>query len=342
VSVLRVPFDLLPISDERRHGMLRDYFCDKDAISALVGNEWELVLEWPDGHARHVDPRLQEGFEWWQQGIARSSMALSRRRSGKILSALYDTWTLHSWSQWIERSGVQTASDVIILHIDDHKDVAPPRLRAEGDQFVDAISGSLVSIADPTSIQSAIQSGAIGMGSFMTPFLHAIPTAEVRHLCQPPKVTNTNDHKISLAYKADTLLHLGSRRPCIELVQSVNETGRGRYRITPHLDDWLEDITGNDVSPILLHIDMDYFNNRYDGDSEWVTRKAVLDPPIEDVFAKIDEITAALEKMNLGLRIVDTVIAYSPGFFPAEFWRAAGERLVSRLNRLYANSTKNR
>ena len=86
---------------------------------------------------------------------------------------------------------------------------------------------------------------------------------------------------------------------------------------------------------ILLHIDMDYFNNRYDGDSDWRGRTERLDPNPERICAMIDRMTAALDQYGVFERIEDVVIAYSPGFFPAELWPMADERLMANMRAHY-------
>jgi hypothetical protein len=80
---------------------------------------------------------------------------------------------------------------------------------------------------------------------------------------------------------------------------------------------------------------MDYFNNRYDGDSDWSTRTALHDPSLEMVLAKIDEVTAALQTSDVASQVDDIVVAFSPGFFPAEFWAAAEARLRRGLEQLH-------
>ena len=185
--MLRVPSERLPKSAVDRHAALRDYFCDKDAEAQPDGVDWRLDLTWPGGDDRHVDPRLDAGLAWWGEGVQRATMALARRRRGRILSALYDTWTLHSWSEWLANRPSGAREDLLILHVDDHRDLGTPRLFLAGDGWRDPITGSACVLDDPESVAAAIESGALGMGSFLTPFLHRFPNAEVRHLCQPPK-----------------------------------------------------------------------------------------------------------------------------------------------------------
>lgn len=175
---------------------------------------------------------------------------------------------------------------------------------------------------------AAIESGAIGMGSFMTPFLAAAPQAEVRHLIQPPKGQRTLDFEIRHGVVGDDLIEPGAPRPAVELVPTGAGTGPRRYRMTPSLDDWLSDLDGR---RLLLHVDMDYFCNRYDGDSDWRSRVLPLDPPMEAIERRVDEVVAALNKRGLIGRLEDIVVAYSPGFFPAEFWGRTDERLTRGL-----------
>lgn len=324
-----LPSDRLPDARDARHAALRDYFCDKDASAERTPQGWELTLAWPEDAARHVDPKLADGLGWWDSDLARSGMALSMRRTGRILRTLYDSWTLHSWSEWLDRSGRPNAP-VIILHVDDHRDLGSPRLFADSDGWRDPLTDAMVEIGNPESVARAIRSGAIGMGSFLTPFLHEFPSSEVRHLCQPPKSVETQDYRFELLQQSDELLDLDARRPAIELVPIDREAGPGRYRITPDLDDWL---MGVGDGPVLLHIDMDYFNNRYDGDSDWPDRRRKLDPSLDAVLDKIDQMVDALGSTGVASRLEDVVIAYSPGFFPGELWRSADEHLTAAFGR---------
>jgi len=253
-------------------------------------------------------------------------MPHARRREGKILTALYDTWTLHSWSEWLEKIGSPQAKDVVILHVDDHRDLGSPRLFSRDGEWIDAITLQAFDLYDPASVERSIRSGAIGMGSFMTPFLHQFPTSNIRHLCQPPKTSETHRYSFRPTTEPDTLLDVGSRRPSIQLQEE--SAGMGAYLVTSNMESWLSEIGSQSI---LLHIDMDYFNNRYDGDSDWKTRPEALDPDSQSVGEKIDALVAALAQHKLGTRIEDVTIAFSPGFFPAELWQAADQRLRSGL-----------
>jgi hypothetical protein len=331
VSIL-VPEDRLPAERHARHGRLRDYFCDKDATSTLDGGVWRLDLDWPTGTERHVDPRIAAELRAWG-GIGLGGMAMARRRSGRVLTALYDTWTLPSWSEWVARADPTGDTRITILHLDDHRDLGSPRLAASDGGLCDMITGEPFDIRDPASVTAACVSGAVGMGSFLTPFLAAFPESDVRQLGQGPKITATTDHAIVPTTVEDDLLRPGAARPAVRLDPVADGgPGPGRYRATAGLEDWLEEIG---PGPVLLHVDMDYFNNRYDGDGDWPDRVRRHDPPLDDVLTRIDEVTAAMRSAGLLERIEDAVVAFSPGFFPAEMWRASELRLREGLGGLY-------
>jgi hypothetical protein len=105
--------------------------------------------------------------------------------------------------------------------------------------------------------------------------------------------------------------------------------------MTPDVAAWLQGLHELNA-PVLLHVDLDYFNNRYDGDSDWSERTGSLDPPIKKIIAKVDELFDSLIATGVGRHVEDVVIAYSPGFFPVEFWAQTSERVLAGLARLHA------
>lgn len=327
---LRVPSSALPEDRHDRHGRLRDYFCDKDATATRVDGGWELELGWPDSIERHVDLQIERHLELWGK-IGLSEMGTARRRSGRVLTSLYDTWSLFSWSEWVLRANPAPDTPITILHLDDHRDLMSPRLAIDDAGLVDMITGAPFDVRDPASVLAACDSGSVGMGSFLTPFLLAFARCDVRQLCQPPKVISTQDWSYTSIAEKDDLLRVGASRPGIALEPSEGP-GPGRYRATNEIGDWL---AGIGEGPILLHVDMDYFNNRYDGDGDWMDRMSRHNPDLDQVLARVDDVTAAMRDAGLVEKIEDAAVAFSPGFFPAEFWEATKSRLRAGLSSLY-------
>lgn len=330
---LLIPISRLAADPNHRHAQLRDYFCDKDASANLVGDRWALRLKWSNDPGRYVDPRLNEGLAWWGAGIQYQDMAMARKRRGRLLLSLNDTWTLESWSEWLSQRSRHTDLDVLVLHVDDHKDIASPRLFQHAMGWFDPITREIIDLLRPDTVERAIASGAIGMGSFITPFLHYAPNTDIRHLCQAPKCVGTIDLLFYPDSIADTLLAPLELRPTIRVVEDGRGAGPGRYRFTDDVNAWLEGVNESSKD-ILLHIDMDYFCNRYDGDSDAIESPGPLNLPIEEIITRIDVLTGALKSHDLIGRLADISIAFSPGFFPAEFWAASCDRLLAGLGEL--------
>jgi hypothetical protein len=83
--------------------------------------------------------------------------------------------------------------------------------------------------------------------------------------------------------------------------------------------------------PILLHIDMDYFNNRYDGDSDWQLHAPRHDPSEDRVVEMVDELFDAVAMTGANDRVEDVAVGISPGFFPGELWAPAIGRVLDRI-----------
>ena len=87
--------------------------------------------------------------------------------------------------------------------------------------------------------------------------------------------------------------------------------------MTSNQSEWL---TALPDAAVLLHIDLDFFNNRFNGDSDWRTHLKRHDPCLADILATIDSIFASLAAGRVLEKVVDITVAISPGFFPAELW----------------------
>lgn len=328
---LRVPREALPALASERADVLSRYF-DQLMIRAVeAGDGWELELDWADQAAMYVDPDIQSGLDWWTEKYGALSVAtipttFSQQRG--FLLAVEDAWTLYGWSRWLQTAG-EDPQVLTILHLDDHTDFMSPRVIAAGSKWSDAITGLDVNVRNPESVASAIRSGAIGIGSFIAPLAHALPRLDVRHLCARQYARDGMAPACLLPVLAqDTLLVPGGSRIALKHESSAT-TGGHRYHATDDLAVWLTELP---PGPVLLHIDMDYFNCRYDGDSDWAAKPHRHDPPLDQALARIDEVFAALHATKTMGRIEDVVVALSPGFFPAELWPKTIERITRHLS----------
>jgi hypothetical protein len=167
----------------------------------------------------------------------------------------------------------------------------------------------------------------------MVPLLCSGRKIDIRHIRMPSgRSGDPGTYRLARTLDRDNLLSPEQYRPAVRLVKSgdrlrKSETKVGNYTLSESLDGWLRDIPENAV--ILLHIDCDYFNNRYDGDSDWREHSHAHDPSASRVKQSVEEMCSAVT--SIVDRLDDVTIALSPSFFPAEYWGATVESLISTV-----------
>jgi hypothetical protein len=224
--------------------------------------------------------------------------------------------------------------EVVVLHVDDHDDLMSPRIWQHEDIWIDAITKNEIDLLRSDTIYTAIKSGSIGIGSFIVPLLHHIPKVHIRHLCSTEySVSRKGRYLLQRSTVPDDLLNLHMNRLATKLIPEVDQKfyPDSTYSVAASLDEWLTDLPD---APILLHIDLDYFNNRFNGDSDWELHACRHDPPEQKVLGSIDAMFNALADWQIFNRIEDIAVAISPGFFPAEFWSLAIDRIHYNIGKL--------
>jgi hypothetical protein len=333
--MINLPSDRLPVDPTERRRRLECYFGDLISTAEVTNGGWSVRLERARFAEFYVDPALDRGLTWWGPDAILGDIYRLVRRHGGFQLSLDDSWTLYDWSLWLsERHDRGVATDkVTILHVDDHTDFMTPRIARNGEAWLDLITGRPCDLTEPETVKGAILSGAVGIGSFMAPFLHRIARCDFRHLSQSVnRQVPDPARRITLRTEQDTLLSPGARRPSLVLEPwdaGHEEPTSHRYFATHRPDEWLE---GLQDAPVLLHIDMDYFNNRFDRDSDWHGASAPRhDPDLAAMSETMDELFDSLARSGMTPRIESVAVALSPGFFPAEFWQPLTERLAARL-----------
>lgn len=336
--------NLLPNADPARADFLKDYFCELVASAHEVPEGWSITLNRPPTADYYVDPEFQNGLDWWSENFGRvviEDVPFAFHNKLGFQLSFQDSWTLYSWSKYLAAftGSVAIPREIVVLHLDDHDDFMTPRLLLGGDGadrgWVDAITKRPFDLRSPETVKEAIESGAVGIGSFLSPLLHLIPRVHVRHLCSTEYLAERiGAHAIGVKTIEDKLLSPGALRPAIRHVSTGSDDllrSGHTYLVTDHLNAWLGDLP---ECPILVHIDMDYFNNRYNGDSDWIYNGAKYDPSSAQVLTRVDEVFAAFAEHKLTGRIVDFAVALSPGFFPVDLWASAIERISTHYDKL--------
>ncbi len=324
-----VPRARLPGGEAPRTALLARTFQRRFATARRCAAGWEVTLRAPTSAASFVDPRLAEGLAWWGDGVTAATLPLAVRLDAGFQLALDDCWTLFAWSCRGD------AGPVDVLHLDSHADLGSPRLgRAEGAGpgagWRDLVTGEPVGLAAPESIAAAIASGAIGIGSFFALFLAAAPATRLVHLAPAGRLPRpAGDYRWRVDAAADDGVFAGALRPRVAIEPASD---REQANLLVH-HDLAAALPRLGSRPLYLHLDMDYFNDRYDHHPDWA-RRDHHDPPPAAALAAVDALFARLAAHPAGARVVDVTVALSPGFFPAELWAPALERVRAGVARL--------
>lgn len=335
---IQLPGDRLPDDEERRRDVIEEYFSDQ--LPSVSKNEsgWLVCLERPQeryGCYMH-DPTLSVGLEWWKPGTRVCDIPIEYRLWDKGLMAIEDQWMPYSWSQYFSRNGV-IPEEIVLIHLDDHQDMMRPRIgtRLDGGLY-DLITGNSIDMLRPETIEAAILSGAIGKGSILLPLIWSVRTIHVRHLAFRPHpntyyMLRRNTFPDGLLSKRDNRIGL-----TLEPTHKGKIAEGSSYVVSPDPDICFADIPAG--VPILFHVDMDCFNDRFDGNSNWQEENArVHDLSEDEQVAFVKMIIQRLAEKGLLARIVDTSIGLSPSFFPGEYWRRVTETLIDELRRAGVN-----
>lgn len=327
--MIRIPATLLPSEGRSLTLALEEYFAfDRLVEWHRAGDTIEVDLVAPDDDAYYIDPQLISHLANWAPPISLIEIPDLHARRPTYGIGLNDGWTVWSWSCWLKRRH-QSGNDprsVIVLHVDDHEDLMCPRVAVEEDgRLVDLITGQVVDLGQPESVEAALKSGAIGMGSFVAPLMHHLPEVHVRHLrANQPTIPL---EPLGLVTEDDLLLVPDAAR--IKPVRGSEARGPGTYMRTSDVALWA-DIPLD--APALLHLDLDYFNNRFNGDSHWNQDDGPRhDPDIVTVCSMVDAVFDALADSGARRCIEDVFIGVSPGFFPSELWQTTIEHIERRL-----------
>lgn len=332
---LRVAKDSLPVNDKERTETLEEYFTEHLPTATDKDDHWEVLLERPSspyGSYMH-DPDIRKGLEWWRPGTRVRGIPSEKRLLEKGLFALEDQWIPLSWSNYFQKSG-SIPKELVLLHIDDHQDMMAPRIGKRLDErFVDFITGDHFSLLKPETVEAAIVSGALGKGSILTPLIWQVSKIHVRHLTLRPAPYTT--YTLKKALQQDIILGHPLQRISVQCENTERDSllSSSNYLATSNVDTWLSHIPDN--VDIFLHIDMDFFNNRFDGNSSWQeTGRRVHDINLIEQQRLLKEIFVGLNKRALQTRIKDVSICLSPSFFPAEFWEPMSEMLFQECREL--------
>lgn len=315
-----VPKSRLPSDIEERYELLYSLFSNSHIQCEQAYHSWKITLSSPSNLDFYIDSGLSTGLKWWGVDCSVEQIPYARKSTpyGKLM--LQDTWTLESWMEVYNNTGI---SRITILHFDHHSDLMNPFVAKTADGFIHLTSKQKFSFFDSKSIEGGVQQGTIFQGCYIVPFFHVCDTVSLIHITQK-KVPNGVYHLTPSCESLSPIFSDSSQTLSIKTkkVRNRQQNLLGEsilYQVT-ELED-VETILQNNTDPIFLHIDMDYFCNRYNRQSDWASMDNFYDRSFLQIEQRILDISQIITQVSQNNSILHTDIALVPGFFPAEFWK---------------------
>lgn len=301
-------------SDDVRYLLVQDVFPDLTPCWVRDDEERSIFdLRWPDDPRHFVEPAAADEarrlFGVDVGGIG------SFRRVELIGNTTMVQSLVHGWA--LLAPALAGGGPVrTIVHVDDHTDLMSVLIRqgqADG-TFVDAIDGTVVSVNDPDTVIGAIERGAINKANFMTAYLLAHSETRVIYVHPDEPVAD-----FSLVAETEDLPALGTlrsslvREPCDDSRAWSDARWLRRRELPVRLPD---------AGAVWLDIDLDYFCNRFDGDSDRLQNESSEEEHAE-LERRLTLFRNGLARAEWIRDIVAVSIAVSPGFLPAAHWETA-------------------
>lgn len=261
-----------------------------------------------------LDPLFPATLEAFAPGACLDDVPTLFSGEGANVLAFDDSWSFLGWSRLLSDC-LDSARRVTLLHADAHADLDAPHLLQSPDGWVDGITGQYFTL-DDDQVARAIVSGAIGIGMFVTPLLHLLPRVSIRHLSPRPGPTART--RLQPTHLMPRQASVGLSRMAVVAHRSrPDENPSHTYIRTHDPTEWCAHIERSD--DILLHIDLDYFENRHDGANAWVERPVPVAQVAAEAVERVNHMCSALATLTSS-RVRSTTIGLSPGFCPSELW----------------------
>jgi hypothetical protein len=322
-KIIMVDKNLLPANEEIGMDVIFDYFPDHEIEITETPTHYHLELNRSDFlYCENVEKGLRDF------GIDKNEVRYFHILGQKSFFCLLESWIPFGWSKFITETQY-LPEKLSLIHLDDHTDLMSPKISITNNRWTDMLTRKSVSFSEPDSIRMAIESGAITVGSMMTPLIHHIRNVDVFHLMQN---VDTVVQCLEKDKHPDTLIDPSQKRISINFLEnSYNKSMKSNiYLKTSHLSEIIKNIKPE--AEIFLHIDMDYFNNRYNGSTDWANYSLKYNLSLDEQKIVMRIFCQKILDAGLVSRIKHVSIGVSPSFYPAEFWKEGTIFLLSELD----------
>jgi len=281
----------------------------------LLENERSVCLLGPDMSYHRVDPYLSGYLR--RMGLDREDILSYKSSTERVDFCFEDCWTGYFIAERLSQH--RQGDDLTIIHLDGHSDMMATLLCLSGDVLADPTSEAVFDPTCSSSWRSAIYSGSITIGNYMTPLYYSSSRIHIRHVSN--YLQRCERHCIARAPRQYELIP-NKQFAAITKLDSSGAGTVGSYFVAPGPERVLDEKASGWT---IIHLDLDYFINDFNGssrDAGYIPEPALRTSAAE----KMDRFFDVLA--NVGLGVDRWIIATSPGFCSAYHW----EWLLSEID----------
>jgi len=281
----------------------------------------ELRLAGPLMTYHGADPWLPAVLAQFDPTLSLDDVATFRQRHDVFDLCFEDSWTACFTAARLAALG-RLPDELTLIHLDDHTDMMSTLLSCVDGCLVDPASGEAFDPLRSDDWQAAIQAGSINIANYLTPLYYLGRPVHIRHLNNA--AARAKQQPVSRALR-DYGLIPGHRFADIAIPAPPGSQAVGTYRAGADPDA----VIGKDVRAYtMVHIDLDYFINDFNGASRGANY--VPDPSLRIVAA--EKLTRFFDALgNSGISVDHWMVATSPGFCCSLHWNWLLAELAQRI-----------
>jgi len=303
-------------------------------LESETSDFWTFALEWPKDPQWYIDPgvcvKAQALFGLTLEEIPSFYAVEKCGRADFVLSMLHSRALL---APALAARRLKDYHRVHIIHVDDHDDLMAPLLTRTSiqDELVNSTLCCCMKLADPESVNLAIDRGAVAKGSFLTAFLLMNSRSGILfHIRE--NMEDADSWLVPLPMDFD-LGNVRFERTGVDFCETESAAG-WRFKQRHALP---QDFEREENDRVWLDVDLDAFCNRYDGDSD-NRFKPGCDSEREEMWRRVEAFLVQLQDARWISNIEAVSVAISPSFFPSEYWGDVIPRLCSGIKAVICRS----
>jgi hypothetical protein len=280
-----------------------------------------LLLRGSDLTHHTADPHLHENIQTLPVRIIDDDYAQFHAHLNDYDLCMEDSWT----GYFVARCLSERVSDepLVFIHLDDHTDMMSTLLVQTPEGLKDPSTNTTFNPIVPQHWKSVISSGAVGIGSFVTALYYLKQPVHVMHL------NHALDNRSEWLYVAPHAITqpLMPRARFVTIFKQPQESSEqlGTYTASISISHLL---TMLPQGRVIVHIDLDYFINDYNGNIGAAPTKSIAKLREH----ALDLMEAFFDGMHSsGIKAERWIIATSPGFCSARHWQWLLDELSKQI-----------